>query len=139
LAAVLVAAAMESCALASDDPPRSPLSQVDRLLVTCNRRDSNLRFYPFLYGRRGPQALGFVGPSGIDPGDPNTGKVEVIDVTCAVGKRHDWECYRDAWPLNERLVRYTFLDPAEQTSEVSKTSEVHAMPPGATTNGAGGE
>ncbi len=139
LAAVLVAGAMESCALASADPTRSPLSQVDRLLVTCNSRDSNLKFFPLLYGRRGPQAIGVVGPSCLDPGDPHWQKVEVVDVTSAVGRRHDWECYRDAWPLASRLARYTFLEPIQKTSEVSETSEVCAGPPGAGPNGADGE
>jgi hypothetical protein len=112
LAAVLVAGAIESDALASSDPARSPLSQVDRILVTRNRRDSNLRFYPLLYGHRGPQAIGFIGPSCLDPGDPDSRKVEVVDVTCYAGKRHDWDRYRSAWPLTSRLAEYTFLRPA---------------------------
>lgn len=112
MAAVLVAGAIESGALAGSDPARSPLSQVDRILVTRNRRDSNLRFYPLLYGRRGPHAIGFTGPSCLDPDDPNSPKVEVVDVTCPVGKRHDWDRYRDAWPLTSRLAEYAFLRPA---------------------------
>jgi hypothetical protein len=110
--AVLVAGAMDAHALASADPAHSLLSQVDQVLVTCNCRDSNLKLYPLLYGWHGPKALGFAGPSCLDPDDPNSRKVEVIDVTSAVGKRHDWECYRDAWPLAARLARYAFLAPA---------------------------
>jgi hypothetical protein len=108
--AVLVAGAVESDALAGSDPAHPPLGQVDRLLVTVNGRDSNLRFYPLLYRRRGPDALGHVGPTCLDPCDPNTSKVEVLDVTEEVGKQHAWECYRDAGPLRARLAWYAFLE-----------------------------
>jgi len=111
LRAVLAAGAVESDALASADPARQPLDRVDRLLITRNGCDPTLKFYPLLYRRRGPEALGFVGPTCLDPGDPNLPKVEVIDVTQAVGKQHAWECYRNAEPLRERLAWYTFLQP----------------------------
>ena len=112
MAAILVAAAVESHALAGGEPDRSPLGQVTRLLATCNRCDSNLRFYPFLYGRGGPHALGFLGHSSLDPENPDSRKIEVLDVTCEVGKRHDWECYRQAPSFASRLAEYTFLRPA---------------------------
>lgn len=109
LAAILVAAAVESYALTDGEPDRSPLSQVARLLATCNRCDSTLRFYPLLYGRDGPNALGHVGPTCLDPESPDSRKIEVIDVSCEVGKRHDWDCYRQAPSFVSRLPEYTFL------------------------------
>jgi hypothetical protein len=109
LRAVLVAGAVESDALAGADPARPPLGPVDRLLVTRNGCDPTLRFYPLLYRRGGPEALGFVGPACLDSSDPNSGKVAVVDVTRAVGKQHAWDCYRNAGPLRARLAWYTFL------------------------------
>ncbi len=111
LRAVLTAGAVESDALASPDPAHQPLGIVDRILVTRNGCDSTLRFYPLLYRRRGLGALGFVGPTCLDPNDPNSQKVEVVDVTQDVGKQHAWERYRDAGPLRARLAWYTFLEP----------------------------
>jgi hypothetical protein len=108
---VLAAGAIASDALAGPDPAHQPLGVVDRLLVTRNGCDSTLRFYPFLYRRRGPEALGFVGPTCLDPGDPNSQKVEVVDVTRAVGKNHAWEHYRNAGPLRARLAWFAFLEP----------------------------
>ncbi len=87
----------------------SPLGPVSHLLATCNRCDSTLRFYPRLYGRGGPHALGFAGPDCLDPNSPDARKIEVIDVSCEVGRRHDWECYRQAPSLVNRLPEYTFL------------------------------
>jgi len=110
LRAVLVAGAVESGALAGSDPAHQPLGLVDRLLATRNGCDPTLRLYPLLYRRRGPEALGYVGPACLDPSDPNARKVEVLDVTQAVGKQHAWESYRNAGPLRARLAWYTFLE-----------------------------
>jgi hypothetical protein len=123
LRAVLVAGAMESDALANGDAAHSPLGQVDRILVTCNGRDSTLRFYPLLFRRRGLEALGYAGPSCLDPGDPNSPKVEMLDLAQAVGKRHDWQCYRNAWPLKARLAWYTLMDQAEGSAPSDANGE----------------
>ncbi len=114
MAAILVAGAVESHALAGGDLEQSLLSHLSRLLVIRNRCDPNLRLYPFLYGRGGPQAMGFVGPTCLDPDSPETRKIEVLDVSCEVGKRHDWECYRLAPSFASRLAEYTFLRSARE-------------------------
>jgi len=111
LRAVLVAGAVESDVLAGADCSHGPLDVVDRLLITRNGCDPTLRLYPLLYRRGGPEALGFVGPSCLGPDDPNWPKVEVVDVTQAVGKQHAWEAYRRAEPLRARLAWYAFLQP----------------------------
>lgn len=109
LSGVLVAAATENNVLESVDAGLSPLGPVDRLLVTSNGCDFTLRFYPRLYPPHGPGALGFTGPVCVDPGDRRWKKVETIDVACEVGRRHDWDVYRQAGPLMARLAYYTLL------------------------------
>jgi hypothetical protein len=113
--AVLVAAAVEWTGLGASACGPSPLASADRVLVTRNGADPVLRLYPHLYGRRGPEALGYTGPAGLDAGDASAQKIEVIDVTCQVGKRHGWEWYREAPSLRARLARYAFLEPATST------------------------
>jgi esterase/lipase superfamily enzyme len=108
--AVLLAAATDQDALAPCTGEMGPLGQIDRVLVTLNGCDRVLRFYPHLYGRGGPQALGYAGPAGLDPDDPNSKKVEVVDVACAVGKRHGLPYLQNAAPLQARLAWYAFLE-----------------------------
>ena len=107
--AVLIAAAVDNTAFRSCDSAHRVLSQVDRLLVTRNACDPALRLYPHLYRGRGTPALGFTGPIGLDPNDPDSQKVEVLDVSCAVGKNHGWVYYRGVRALWARLPAYTFL------------------------------
>ena len=73
-----------------------------RPAVTVDPCDRVLRRYPRLYGRGGPQALGCAGPAGCD-----CAKLELLDVTCTVGKKHDWERYEPA--VSGRVAWYTFL------------------------------
>jgi hypothetical protein len=108
--AVLLAAAEDADRLDADADGRLPLSLLDRVLVTCNDRDRVLRLYPKLYGRGGPPALGATGPCG----DDGSEKVEVIDVSASVGKRHDWRCYSSAPEVCDLWTRYTFLEDAAQ-------------------------
>ena len=63
--AVLLAAAMDADWLAPGCCHGLALSLPDQVLITCNGCDRVLRWYPRLWGRHGPQAMGFVGPCGI--------------------------------------------------------------------------
>jgi len=107
--AVLVAAAMDANWLLPGRRNGLALSQVDRLLVTCNGRDPVLKWYPLMYRRGGPQALGFVGPGGC----LSTEKIERLNLSCSVGRDHDWSRYVAAAGLRCRLAWYTFLDAGE--------------------------
>ena len=78
---------------------------VERVLVTQNGRDRGLKFYSRLYGPHGPEALGYVGPAA-----PLGGKLEVVDVSCQVGKQHDYEVYQAAPSVNRRIGWCTFID-----------------------------
>jgi hypothetical protein len=97
------------------------LSLIDRALITANDCDRVLRYYPRIYGRGGPQAMGFVGPAGVD----GVETVEVIDVSCTVGKIHDWRHYCSASNVCERWARYTFLEDSPlQSSTDSPTNTI---------------
>jgi hypothetical protein len=89
MCAVLVAAAEDAHWLLPGQRAGLALSQVDRMLITVNRCDPVLRWYPLLYRRGGPSALGHTGPAGCLPGK----KVELLDVSCSVGRFHEWEYY----------------------------------------------
>jgi hypothetical protein len=104
--AVLLAAAMDAGALAPGGVNDRALGLTERVLITCNPADSVLRWYPWMYGRGGPEALGFAGPCGIGPD-----KLELLNVACEIGRCHSWECYRSLPSLNARLAWYAFLKP----------------------------
>ncbi|MGA2060382.1 MAG: hypothetical protein ABSG67_07875 [Thermoguttaceae bacterium] len=109
--AVMVGAAAEADCLASNGEYNLALSQVEKMLVERNCCDRVLKFYPRLYGRHGPQALGFVGPAGCGEYD----KIELLDVSCEVGKRHQWKFYLTSQSLLESIDRYVF--PADIVKE----------------------
>ena len=81
----------------------APLA-VQQILVTENCGDRVLKYYSRLYGRGGPEAVGRVGPS-----SSAGGKLEVIDVACDVGRKHEFLRYEEASPICRRLGWYTFL------------------------------
>jgi hypothetical protein len=88
------------------------LSQIERVLVTQNKCDRVLRLYRRLYVRRGPEAMGHSGPICCLPPGSGCEKIEVADVSCSVGRRHDWYRYQAAPAFVQRLAWYTFLVPA---------------------------
>lgn len=79
--------------------------------VTRNPRDPALRWYTHLWSHGGPQALGAVGPCGVPPAIANA--LEVRDVSCQVGRTHDWEVYLSA-PGFQDLLRQALSPPARR-------------------------
>jgi hypothetical protein len=106
--AVLLSAATDADSLAPNGRQGLALSLIDQVLITRNGCDTALRWYPKLYGRSGPNAIGFVGPCGV--GDAE--KLTVVDVSCTAGKTHDYRCYCSASNVRSQWARYTFLDGA---------------------------
>lgn len=104
--AVLVAAAMDNDWLLPGHCHGSALRWLDGLLITVNCADPALRLYPALYGRRGPQALGFTGLPGLL--GEELANVEQINLSGEVGRNHEWHCYAAAASLNCCLGRYVF-------------------------------
>jgi len=107
--AVLIAAALDAGWLAPGGRHGRATRQVERMLITRNCCDPVLRLYPLMYGLGGPQALGYVGPVCLGE---NRGKTETADVSCAVGRAHDWSRYLAAPALKRRLAEFSFLDSA---------------------------
>lgn len=79
--------------------------------VTRNPRDPALRWYTHLWSHGGPQALGAVGPRGVPPAIADA--LEVRDVSCQVGRTHDWEVYLSA-PGFQELLRQALSPPARR-------------------------
>ena len=48
--------------------------------------------------------MGYVGPSGAAGG-----KLEVVNVSCEVGRKHDFDRYEESSLVAGRLAWYTFL------------------------------
>ena len=102
--AVLLAAALDYDWLTPGGCHERALSLVEQMLVTCNPCDRALRWYPRLFGRGGPSALGFTGPYGVE----NAKNLELIDVSAEVGPLHDYRGYNAASQVSCRWARYTF-------------------------------
>jgi hypothetical protein len=106
--ALLLAAAEDAYSLAPDGQHGRAISLLDETLITCNCCDRVLRLYPRLYGRGGPQALGAVGPCGLD--EAAAKKIRLLDVAQMIGKAHDYQCYCSAISACGQWARYTFLE-----------------------------
>jgi hypothetical protein len=101
----LVAAAFDCYALAPGRQFGNAASQTEEMLVTRNRLDDALRWYPRLYGRGGPEALGYVGPCCVDEKS-----IRIFDATCCVGKSHHWEGYICCPNIFNVLPHYLFAE-----------------------------
>jgi hypothetical protein len=106
---MLVAAALDSDWLLPTHRDGLALGQVERMLVSVDPVDRALHFYPRLYGRGGPEALGACGPDCPEQLGPRAAKIELVNVECEVGKVHDWNNYASACSLASRLGWYAFL------------------------------
>jgi hypothetical protein len=106
LRVMLLAAAIDSDWLVPGHRDGLALAWVEQMLITRNACDRALRWYPRIAGRRGPEAMGFVGPLLHDGGKT----VEAVDVSGSVGKSHDVRCYLASPEFRCRLARYAFLE-----------------------------
>jgi len=104
---VLVASASDRCWLLPGRRHGSALDLTHWALITCNDRDPVLRWYPKMYGCSGPQATGFTGPALTYK---QRQKTEVVNLSCAVGKSHDWQRYLCSSRLYWRLGECVFVE-----------------------------
>jgi hypothetical protein len=116
---MMLAAAMDADWLEPCCPRGLAPLAVERFLVVTNDRDHVLKLYSHIYGRHGPEALGYVGPTGTAGG-----KLDVVDVCCEVGRKHDYDLYQASSPVYQRLAWYTFLcdAPAAAAKKAEKSN-----------------
>ena len=105
--AVLIAAAEDSDWLAAGHRNGQAIGQTESMLIIRNLNDPVLRRYGLMYHIGGPDAMGFTGPCCVGAEDQK--KVELIDLSCEVGRYHDWDLYSQAPSLLGRLPTFTFL------------------------------
>jgi len=108
--AVLIAAALDAHWLLPGQRHGRALGQLDQMLVTVNPCDRVMRLYPRMYGRRGPEALGYFG-MGCLPARSDRGKLEQLDVSCAVGTEHGWWSYWRSTSLRAAIASYSLQSP----------------------------
>jgi hypothetical protein len=98
------------------------LSQAEGMMITRNGCDRVLRWYPRMYGRGGPEALGFTGPACPSWLGEDRAKLDVVDVSCSLGREHGWLEHLCCWPVRCRLPWYAFLEPSS-SAEPSNPDE----------------
>jgi len=118
--AVLVAAAMSAHWLSPGGANGLALSLADRVLVTRNRYDPVLQYYPRMYGRGGPHALGYTGPARSSQLGEQREKVEILPVERYVGSNHALQGYLRSSLVRSRLAWYAFLEPPPAEADATK-------------------
>ena len=105
---VLMAAGLDEHWLYPGQRHGLALSQVEHMLIVYNTRDSALRWYPRLYGRRGPEALGYVGIT-CEPRLSNYQPlVSEWNVTNQVGREHSWRFYEGSPTMMPTIAVHLF-------------------------------
>ena len=113
--AALVAAAIDSGSFLPGHQNGQALSQVERILVTRNSRDHVLRWYPMLYRGSRPRAMGFAGPACSSRLGPDGDRLEVLPVSCSVGRQHYWKSYLRSCTLRAELSELA-LEPSSAST-----------------------
>lgn len=106
--AVVAAAAMDNASLLPGRRNELALARLERLLLTCNPCDPVLRWYPLMYRRGGPEALGYTGPACPAWLGESRERLDTLNVSCGVGKSHGWANYLGSRVFCDRVASYTF-------------------------------
>ena len=107
--AVLIASAENADWLADGHCHGLATTQLEQALVTVNGSDRVLKLYRHMYRLGGPPALGWIGPTCLADDDPTAVKLQLINVSCSVGRTHDWQRYFCAPELQALLPWYAGL------------------------------
>jgi hypothetical protein len=118
--AMMVAAGDDADSLLPGHCHGQALSQVDQMFITINASDRVLKWYRRLYQARGPEALGYVGPQCAGCLGAEQAKLDLLDVTCAVGRNHHWDRYVACSGVLDRLGGYTFRRPPTAAAKTEK-------------------
>lgn len=130
--AMLLAAALDADWLLPGHRNDKALSQTEQMFITCNGSDPALMRYDLIYGSRcGPDALGYTGPACCGSLGGDAQKLEVVDVSCQVGRTHDWDLYFGAGAVQCRLGWYALVQPAATADAKAKTGDKLATTAGA--------
>jgi hypothetical protein len=106
--AVLLGAAMPNDWLLPGRPHDRALVPAERLVVTMNPEDAVLHWYPLLWGRGGPVALGSTGIANASALGPGQAKLAQFNLERALGRNHGWQYY-SASPEVISLLRHEML------------------------------
>ena len=120
---ILAAAAIGNDWILPEGRHHWALSQVEKMLVTVNRMDPALRWYPGLERGDGP-ALGRTGPGQGGCSGWQIGKIESLPVDCSVGKQHSWRAYLQTPELQARLPVYLFASPKDFHTQTMVTTDL---------------
>jgi len=108
--AVLIGAAMANNWLLPGMRHERALSQVHRMTILFNPKDLVLHFYPHLWGRGGPDALGATGLVGARRLGPDLAKVRQINMQPQLHCHHGWDHIAESRPVMT-VVRRELLAP----------------------------
>ncbi|MBN2295424.1 MAG: alpha/beta hydrolase [Pirellulales bacterium] len=115
---ILIASATDRCWLLPGRRTGSALELVEWALITHNCNDPVLRWYPKMYGFRGPQAAGYTGPALTSRQHEKT---EILNLSCSVGKSHEWQRYQHSsrlyWRLGECIFDNEAATPQDGTTK----------------------
>ena len=118
LRAILMAGAVDNDTFLPGRTHGQALSQVDRILVMYNPRDSILRLYPRLERSLLPDALGYSGISNIHRLGAERNKVQQLNVSRWVSE-HDFREYLASCAVGSYMVPYVFRPPVELPVDTS--------------------
>ena len=117
--AVLLGAAMPNDWLLPGRLHDRALSQVERLVVTVNPADSVLRWYPMLWGKGGPDALGVTGVPNAAMLGTEQAKVVQLNVQGDLYNRHSWRYYAGSQQVVSLLRQEVSSLPASNPAGVA--------------------
>jgi hypothetical protein len=117
--ALLLGAATPNDWLMPGMPHERAWTQLERIVITVNANDAVLQWYPMLWGRGGPMALGVTGILDRARLGFAQSKLVELDLRAAMNRNHGWKYYT-ASPEVAKLLRYEMISlPATRGQEMS--------------------
>jgi len=130
--AMLLASALDADWLLPGRRNDMALRLMDQVFITCNPADKVLKRYHWLYGHRGPDALGYAGPACPSMLGSDAAKLQIVNVSCEVGADHAWLSYFYAGTVQRYLSWYALGEtpaagpvPASAASDETPPAEAH--------------
>ena len=102
----LAAAALDAHWLQPGQRHGQALTQVEHALILVNPKDPVLRWYPHLYGRHGPKALGYVGLGSRRCCLSDPDRVVEQNVSGQIAGTHGWCAYEGSPSMMAQMVTH---------------------------------